>query len=93
MAHSLPNKFSQYALSLEELALAAQFTTLQRYFIQNEIAIAAQEKIALKFDPQNPLSFAQQEAELAGKIGILEYLLTAAEMYPLIPTNPENERE
>ena len=88
MATQIPNKFSEYSLTPEEQAVACQFSTLQRYFIQNEIAIAANEKISLTFDPQNPLRFAQQEAELAGKIGILEYLLAA---HNSAPTTSEGE--
>lgn len=79
MAHLVVNQFSQWKLSDEELPFAYQLTDLNVKAIQNEIAIAAQEKIALTFDPTNPLLFAQQEAELAGKIGILTYLLSQSE--------------
>lgn len=69
------SSFTRYEFSDEELFQAFAFSPLTRMAIQNEIAIAAEEKIALKFDPSNPLAFAQQEAELAGKIGILQFLL------------------
>ena len=82
------NKFTEYTFSPEEQALACRFTVLQRQWLQNEMAIAASEKLALTFDPQNPLSFAQQEAELAGKIGILSYLLAAEELYNPIASQP-----
>lgn len=76
MAHLVPNSFSQWHLTLEEEPFAYKFNDLNHKAIQNEIALAAQEKLALVFTPENPLQFAQQEAELAGKIGILQYLLS-----------------
>jgi hypothetical protein len=39
------------------------------------IADIAEEKLALKFTPNDVLTFTQQEAELAGQIGILKHLL------------------
>lgn len=75
MAHLEVNSFSQWKLADEEIPFAYMFNDLNVKALQNEIAIAAHEKLALTFDPQNPIRFAQQEAELAGKIGILQYLL------------------
>lgn len=80
MAKPLENAFQQWLLSPEEILQGSILQDLQRKVIQNEIAIAAQEKLALKFDPTNPLSFAQQEAELTGKIGILQFLLSQSEV-------------
>lgn len=79
MAKPLENVFQQWLLSPEEVQQGSILQDLQRKVIQNEIAIAAQEKLALKFDPLNPLLFAQQEAELAGKIGILQFLVSQSE--------------
>lgn len=75
MAQLKLNPFSEWNLTEEEIPFAYQFNDLNLKALQNEIAIAAQEKIALKFDPLNPILFAQQEAELAGKIAILQYLI------------------
>lgn len=75
MAHLKINQFSEWGLTDEETPFAYQFNDLNLKALQNEIAIAAQEKLALKFDPLNPILFAQQEAELAGKIAILQYLI------------------
>lgn len=70
------NPFQQWEFTSEEELYAYQFNDLNLKALQNEIAIAAQEKIALTFDPLNPVRFAQQEAELAGKIEILQYLIS-----------------
>lgn len=75
MAHLLLNPYSSWALTDEEEQEAYKFNDLNLKAIQNEISLAAQAKLALKFDPANPVLFAQQEAELAGKIGILQYLI------------------
>jgi len=75
MAHLKINNFSEWNLTDEEIPFAYSFNDLNLKALQNEIAIASQEKISLKFDPLNPIAFAQQEAELAGKIGILQYLI------------------
>lgn len=80
MATPLENAFQQWSLSAEEQVQGSLLQDLQKKVIQNEIAIAAQEKLALKFDSGNPLLFAQQEAELAGKIGILSFLLQQSEL-------------
>jgi hypothetical protein len=69
------NSFTSFNFTKEELAEAYKFTPLNRMALQQEISICAEEKIALKFDPNDPVRFAQQEAELTGKIGILQYLL------------------
>ena len=93
MATLIPNQFSSYELSPGELRAATNFSELQRQFLQNEISIAAQERLALKFDPQDPLRFAQQEAELAGKIGILQYILSAYELYSQPAVNQPSDSE
>jgi hypothetical protein len=69
------NQFTEWELTDEELPFAYKFNDLNIKALQNEIAIAAQAKIALVFDPNNPIAFAQAEAELAGKIGILQFLV------------------
>lgn len=73
------NLFTSYNLSEEEQLASYQLTTLTKMMLQNELSLAAQEKLALKFDPLNPINFAQREAELAGKIGILQYILAQSE--------------
>lgn len=75
MPKLLESLYTRYQLSEEEVKQATSFTLLQMQFLQNELAITAEEKITTTYDPLNPVAFAQREAELAGKIGILQYLL------------------
>ena len=76
MAHITINSFTSWQFSDEEQSLAYHLNDLQIKALQNEIAILAERKIALKFDPTNPIEFAQQEAEIAGAIGTLQYLIS-----------------
>lgn len=69
------NTFSEYDFSNEELDEALLLPPLLRMYLQSRMAMIAQEKLSAKFDPLNPVRFAQVEAELAGKISILDELL------------------
>ncbi len=69
------NSFASFDLTKEEYIAGCMLSTNQKAVIQNIIAETAEEKINLVFDPLNPVKFAQQEADLAGKIAILRYLL------------------
>lgn len=73
--HQATNTFTSYILTKEEEIQGATFTNLNLAVLQNELALCAQEKLSLKFDTTDTLSFVQQEAELQGKIGILQYLI------------------
>jgi hypothetical protein len=71
----LPNSFTRYSLTSEELQRGQILTPENSYVIQNLISDIAEEKLSLKYDPQNPIDFAQREAELQGQLGILKMLL------------------
>ncbi len=71
----IPNLFTKYELSPEETISGSILTTLNRACIQNLIADYAADKVSLKFDSTAPQIFVQQEAELQGKILILQHLL------------------
>jgi hypothetical protein len=75
----IQNTFTQYELTPEELITGYSLSPEQRAVIQNDIAEAAQQKVGLKYDPMQPLLFAQKEAELQGRINILQYMLTRAD--------------
>lgn len=75
MIASLKSSFLSYELTPSEIKEGSKFHLQQRAVIQNMIADIAEEKVTLKFDPTNPQQFIQREAELAGQIGILKYLL------------------
>lgn len=72
----LPNDFTSYELTEEELNEALNFTVAQKAHLQNLLSDAAISKLNLHYDATNPLVFAQQEAELTGQIGILRHLLS-----------------
>ena len=68
--------FTTWELTIEERAAGESLQPEQIAVLQNDIAEAAAQKVGLKYDPANPLQFLQKEAELAGRILILQYLLT-----------------
>lgn len=84
MSKIVPSPFCGIQFQSDEELLRAQvLLTNQKDWIQYNLSIFAMERLALAFDPANPSVFLQQEAELKGKIGILQYLLdcsTAAEI-------------
>lgn len=69
------NPFTSYELSLEERAAGYSLTPEQILVIKNDIAQAAIQKLSLKFDPANPHDFLQREAELQGRILILQHMI------------------
>jgi hypothetical protein len=73
------NTFSSYAMSREETLHSQILNFEQKQNIQNLICEKAEEKLALTFDPLNPVRFAQEEAGLAGMIGILRYLIESSD--------------
>ena len=87
MSQMIPNMFTAWSLSDSEHRAGSCLGLLQKQVIQNLISEAASEKVALTYDPQNPLKFAQQEAELQGKIGVLQYLLAQSEYYETLATS------
>ena len=69
------SSFIKYVLTEDEKKVGCCFSPEQKAVIQNMISEIAEEKVALTYDPDSPLKFTQREAELAGQIGILKYLL------------------
>jgi chemotaxis regulatin CheY-phosphate phosphatase CheZ len=79
MAREIPTSFTRYELSESEQVQAVLLNDLQTKNIQNLLADVAEEKIRLTYDPLNPILFAQQEADLTGKLAILQYILSSAQ--------------
>lgn len=80
MATLLPSVFSRWKFQNDEEELrACVLSESNVQFMQNEMCIQAQLHMNIKFDPNNPMEFVQQEAELKGKIQILQWLLDASE--------------
>jgi hypothetical protein len=67
--------FTQYELTEQEQLAGYRLGPEQKAVIQNDIAEAAIHKSGLKFDPSNPSDYIQKEAELAGRIAFLRYML------------------
>lgn len=75
MPRLLVNQFTSFELNEEELQMARSFNELQKMFMMTLRSRFAHEHLALKFDPLNPVSFAQEEAEIKGKILVLNELI------------------
>lgn len=76
MAKIIPSPFCAVEFQSDEELLRSQvLLTNQINWIQYNISISAMERLALDYDPTNSQKFLQAEAELKGKIGILQYLL------------------
>lgn len=88
----VPSILSKYELSEHEEKEGSILTSLQKMVLQNIRADFAEEKIRLKFNSADPFNFAQQEAELQGKIGVIDYLLeiSAIASAPQSTHNQEN---
>lgn len=88
----LPTSFTKYSLTEKEIRLALlSFTELQIMYLQNILAESAEEKLALTVPANDIPSFLQQEAEIQGRIKIMQYILATREMYLTseLPTKQE----
>lgn len=75
----IPNSFSSYKLSEQEILAGSILSPLQQMCIQNQISALAEEKLSLQFTPNDVNQFLQKEAELQGQINALKYLITLSE--------------
>jgi hypothetical protein len=82
----LTSSFIKYNLTPSEYLEGCKFNLMQKSVIQNLISEIAEEKITLKFDPLTPSIFLQREAELAGQLSILKYLLDLESINPEVPS-------
>lgn len=76
MPKQVVTRFTAYEFTQAEVFSATRFSDLSVMLIQTLIAEAAIRRTNLHYDSANPTNFLQQEAEIAGEIGILEHLLT-----------------
>ncbi len=79
MSHPIPNTFTTYSLSEDEVKHGHRLTSLNIAVLQNQRAQIAEEKLALVFTPNDVLSYTQQEAYLKGQLDLLSYILAANE--------------
>lgn len=75
MAILIPNNFSSYNLTDDEVREGSIYTITQLELLQNDLAAAAEEKLVLEFDTTNPQTFIQQEAFKRGQIELLRYII------------------
>jgi len=92
MTPNFHSPFHTWELTIPEQATGYSLSTEQQAVIQNDIAEAAVQKLQLKYDPEHPLIFLQKEAELQGRILILQHLLDrSANVSSYLPlTNEDN---
>jgi len=92
MTPNFHSPFHTWELTIPEQATGYSLSTEQQAVIQNDIAEAAVQKLQLKYDPEKPLVFLQKEAELQGRILILQHLLDrSANVSSYLPlTNEDN---
>lgn len=88
MAHLLPNSFSSYNLTEEDIIEGSILTNLQLQVIQNLLATKAEEKLALEYNIDKPNEFIQQEAYHKGAIDLLRYLIDQSIACTEIRNNP-----
>lgn len=81
MGHIIPNEFTSYHLTEEELIEGSKLTYTQKQVIQNKIAMCASEKLLLKPDPTNLELYYQQEAHLRGQIDAMTMILAESTLY------------
>ena len=71
----IPNSFTSYDLTDEEVIEGSIFTSNQTKVMHNLLSTYAEEKITLDYDPDHKEKFLQDEASLKSKIELLNYLL------------------
>lgn len=75
MARIAATSLTRFELTEFEQQSGQLLNIQNKQVIQNLIADYSEEKLQLNFDPEHVMHFAQAEAELKGKINILQYLL------------------
>jgi hypothetical protein len=73
--HLIPNSFSTYALTDDDVTQGSIFTIGQTQVLQNLLAVKAEEKLGLKYDIDKPTTFIQQEAYHTAQIELLQWLI------------------
>jgi len=81
MGQQIPNSFTSYDLTDEEVAQGSIFTGLQKQVLQNHLSTEATLRLQLDYDPNDPQRFLQAEAEAKAKIQLLQYLLACSDTF------------
>lgn len=75
-----PSPFERYTLTDEEARQGSLLTALNKAVIHNLRTDYALERLKVRYDPEAPEKFLQEEAELAGMLTVLDYILAIAEV-------------
>jgi len=75
MAVLIPNQFSTYKLTEEEVLEGSKLTITQKQVMQNHLASIASEKLSAAYDPSDSLKSIQEESYHRGQIDLITYLL------------------
>lgn len=67
--------YCSYQLSQKELIEGRILSPVQLARMQNLLATYADDILALRFDPQKPQEYIQADAELKGKLVLLQFLV------------------
>lgn len=80
MSTLIVSTFSRYQLSEQEELNGQVLSFSQKQVLQNQLATIAEEKLSLKYTPDSPLTFLQQEAELQGQLGLIQFLMETSDL-------------
>lgn len=75
MATMIPNSFTSYELTEEEVTEGSKLTTLQEQVLQNKLSQLATEKLSFTIEFNNLNLSLQREAELQGQLLLLQEIL------------------
>lgn len=89
MAILIPNAFSSYDLTEQEVLQGAILTNLQKQVLQNLLAVCAEEKLHLELDVKNPEGFIQQESYKRGQMELLIYIISNSDTSEATLSDPE----
>lgn len=78
MIKVIPNSFTTYELTDEQVLRGSIFTLEQKQVLQNHLATFAEEKLSLDYTPTAKEEFLQKEAYLKAKIELVRYLLDSS---------------
>jgi hypothetical protein len=79
MATLKVNSFASWELTRSEEESGSILNSTQKMVLQNKLADIAAAKLTLKYDSTASTVFMQQEAELVGQMGIIQWLLDTSE--------------
>ena len=75
MPKLVPNSFTSYEFSEEEVTQACYLPELTKMYFESLRSRYSEEKLHLDYNPDSPLKFMQQEAELKGQLLLLDLIL------------------